>query len=264
MLEKDSEWILPENLREQEDRERRAVENGNFDGGGDFGSYYAYYRGINYDFIRLHVIADDQKAFEYASHIDTVLKRHDLGLKGHIIDIGCAIGSLSNAIARLNPHGKTYGLDISRYSIEVAKNRYPNVLFFCQSADSLDNFDDAAFDVIHAREFYPFTRTNDADYHLKYLKLFHSKLKAHGCVLLQMVDLEKGFCNTYEMMSRDIGEMGYAAIEKISLVPNRMVHLFGDLSYAAGIYPILRLASKMLFRIIGRRSFQYLYILTKK
>ena len=49
MIEKDSEWILPENLRKQEERERKEVDGGKFDGRGDFGSYYAYLKGINFD-----------------------------------------------------------------------------------------------------------------------------------------------------------------------------------------------------------------------
>ncbi len=36
MVEKESKWILPKNLRKQEERERKAVENETFDGGGGF------------------------------------------------------------------------------------------------------------------------------------------------------------------------------------------------------------------------------------
>ena len=35
MIEKDSEWILPENLKKQEELERKKVEDGTFDGKGD-------------------------------------------------------------------------------------------------------------------------------------------------------------------------------------------------------------------------------------
>ena len=72
MIEKESEWILPENLRKQEERERKAVENGTFDGGGDFGSYYAYSKGVNYEYIESHAVSHDQRAFEYVKHLSVL------------------------------------------------------------------------------------------------------------------------------------------------------------------------------------------------
>jgi SAM-dependent methyltransferase len=208
MIEKESKWILPENLRKQEELERKAVDNGTFDGGGDFGSYYAYLKGVNYDLIKPHAVSDEQTAFEYANHINSILEKLDLKVEGNVIDIGCAIGIISNAINQLNKYGRTYGLDISKDSIEVAKKQHPNCIFSSQSADNLDNFDDGYFDVIHVKEFYPFTRTNDIQYHLKYLRLFHSKLKSHGFVILQMVSLDKGFCNTYKTLSKELSVIG--------------------------------------------------------
>ena len=264
MIEKESEWMLPENLRKQEERERKKVENGIFDGRGDFGSYYAYLKGVNYDFIKLHAVSDDQTALEYAKHITLLLEKHNLKIKSNVIDIGCAIGTISNGISQFNKDGKTYGLDISEDSIAVAKTKYPNCIFSCQSADNLDNFDSEYFDVIHAREFYPFTRTNDIHFHLKYLRLFHSKLKPHGFVVLQMVALDKGFCNTYKKLSKELIEIGYSPIRRCVMMPRRFVALLGNLSYNKLFFPILLLTSQMLFWIIRRGRFGYLYILTKK
>lgn len=264
MIEKESEWILPENLKKQEERERKAVENGIFDGGGDFGSYYAYFKGINYDFIKPHAVSDDQTAFKYAEHITFLLEKHNLKLEGNVIDIGCAIGTITNGISQFNKNGKTYGLDISEDSIQVAKKKYPNCIFSCQSADNLNNFDNEYFDVIHAKEFYPFTRTNDIQYHFKYLKLFGSKLKPRGFVVLQMVALDKGFCNTYKKLSQELSDIGYSPIKRYPMIPNRFVSLLGKLSYNKFFYPILILTSQILFWIIRRGRFGYLYILTKK
>ena len=98
MIEKDSEWILPENLRKQEERERKEVDNGTFDGGGDFGSYYAYFKGINLDFIKPHAVSDDQKAIKYVKNMTYLLQKNDLNIKGNVIDIGCAIGTIANSI----------------------------------------------------------------------------------------------------------------------------------------------------------------------
>ena len=264
MIEKDSEWILPENLRKQEERERKEVDNGTFDGRGDFGSYYAYFKGINPDFIKPHAVSDDQRVIKYVKQMTYLLQKHDLKIEGNVIDIGCAIGTISNGINILNKNGKTYGLDISKDAIEVAKKKYPNCIFLNQSADNLDNFDNGYFDVIHSREFYPFTRTNDIQYPLKYLKLFHSKLKQHGFLVLQMVALNKGFCNTYQKLSKDLSDIGYVPIRRYTMIPQKFVTLFGKLSYNKLFYPILQLICKMLFVFNKRWQFSYLYILTKK
>lgn len=264
MIEKESEWILPENLRKQEEFEIKAVENGTFNGRGDFGSYYAYLKGVNYDFIKSHAVSDDQSAFGYAKHINSILEKLDLKVEGNVIDIGCAIGTISNAINQLNKYGRTYGLDISNDSIEVAKKQYPSCIFCCQSADNLDNFDNEYFDVIHAKEFYPFTRTNDIQYHLKYLRLFHSKLKPLGFAILQMVTIDKGLCNTYKTLSKELSDIGYLAIKRKTMIPNRVYKLSGSLSYNKFFYPILLLISQMLYWIFRRGQFSYLYILTKK
>ena len=43
-------------------------------------------------------------------------------IEGNVIDIGCAIGTISNGINILNKNGKTYGLDISEDAIEACHN----------------------------------------------------------------------------------------------------------------------------------------------
>tara|TARA_Y100000590_G_scaffold210863_1_gene238897 strand:+ start:369 stop:1169 length:801 start_codon:yes stop_codon:yes gene_type:complete len=266
MIEKDSEWILPENLKKQEKKSRELIDQGkgNTDHGGFFGAYYAYRKGVNFDYIKSHAFSDDQKAIIYVKHITYILQKYDLKIEGNVIDIGCAIGAISNGINILNKNGKTYGLDISEDGIEVAKKKYPNCIFFNQSADNLDNFDNEYFDVIHAKEFYPFTRTNDIQYHLKYLKLFYSKLKQHGFVVLQMISLNKGFSNTYQKLSKDLSDIGYAPIRVNTMIPLRVITLLGELSYGKFFYPILQLICKILIVFNKRSQLCYLYILTKK
>lgn len=266
MIEKESEWILPENLKKQEEQQKRDAENGIYDGETDFGSYYAYLNDVNYDYIKLHAISDDQKSFEYVKHISYFLVKRNVTLEGNIIDLGCAVGTITNAIGKLNKDGTTCGLDISEAGIEVARRRYPDCNFYCQSADNLDNFDNECFDVIHAREFYPFTRTNDVHYHLEYLKKFHSKLKPHGFVLLQMVALSKGFCNTWQGISKNLNEIGYAGIHRYEMLPRRVFNLLGRFSCTKLFYPILLFVYPLLHWIVRLKggTLEYLYILPKK
>ena len=91
-MEKDSEWILPENLNKQEKKSRKLIDEGkgNTNHGGDFGAYYAYRKGINYDYIKWHAYSSDHKALAYAKNLRALLKSADLRLEGEILDVGCA------------------------------------------------------------------------------------------------------------------------------------------------------------------------------
>ena len=114
--------------------------------------------------------------------------------------------------------------------------------------------------MIFAREFYPFTRTNDIQYHLKYLKLFHSKLKQNGFVILQMVILNKGFCNTYYNLDGPLKKVGFSFISRDISINNKFFSLFGAFSYKNQIYRFL----KLITRIILKERTRFCYILAKK
>jgi ubiquinone/menaquinone biosynthesis C-methylase UbiE len=264
LIEKEAEWILPENLKEQEKVDRARVEQGTFHGEGDFGSYYAYLKGLNYEFINSHAMSNEQQASEYTLHISTILKEFNLQLEGNIIDLGCAIGTITSAINSINKGGIVYGLDISEDAITVAKTKYPNCVFLHRQADELDDLDDEYFDVIHAREFYPFTRTDDGDYQSKYLKLFHSKLKSGGCVVLVLHREEKGFCSTYEKLSSELMDIGFS-ISKKQMVLSRVFKMFGRLSYNKILYPLFLSVSILACWLISPDRYRnYFFVLVKK
>ena len=259
MLEKDSEWILPENLKKQETIDRKKINGGSFEVG-DFGSYYAYRKGINSDIIKSHAISDDKIAFNYARSLRYFLLSHGCGeLKGNILDIGCAIGTITNAIHHFNKNGNTYGLDISEDAVAFAREKYPLCRFYNQSATKLNNFEDDFFDIIHAREFYPFTRTNDDEYQLEYLRLFYQKLKKNGLIILQMVAKEKGFCNRFKDMKKEITGIGYTDIIRKTTVPIKVVSLFGDSLSNRIIYNAVNYFSD----VIKGRDIGYFYALKK-
>jgi len=265
LIEKEIEWILPENLKEQEKTERAKVDQGTFHGEGDFGSYYAYLKGLNLEFINSHAIINEHQVSEYVRHIRAILKEFNLRLEGNIIDLGCAIGTITSAINGVSKGGITYGLDISEDAITVAKTKYPNCIFIHRQADELDDFDDKYFDVIHAREFYPFSRTNDRDYQSEYLRLFHSKLKSGGYVVLVMFREKKGLCYTYEKLSGELMDIGYSIFEEKQMVSSKIFKLFGRLSYNKILYPLFLSVSILSCWLISPdRHRNYFYVLVKK
>ena len=270
MIEKDTEWILPENLKKQQKKSRELIDEGkgNTNHGGDFGSYYAYRKGINFDYIKHHVLSNDLRGFKYVKNLQAFLNRKGFSFKGEILYVGCAIGTITNAINQLSEGGITYGIDISNDGIAVAKQKYPNCIFYCQSANDLSNFNNGQFDIIHCKEFYPFTRTNDKEYHMKYLKLFYEKLKRHGFVVLEMVSLNKGFCNTYYELKGPLKKVGFLFVSKDIFLPHKIFSVFGAFSYKSPIYKFTKLITRIIaafykvFHISGRIS--YCYILAKK
>lgn len=215
---------------------------------------------VNYDHIELYAASEDKKASEYVKHINYLLAKHDLKMEGDIINLGCPVGAITNAVGKLNNKGKTYGLDVSGAAMEAAKRQYPGCDFCCESADNLDNFDNEYFDVIHARKFYPFTGTDDIHCHLEYLRKFHSKLKPYGFVIFHVIAEDKGFYDIYGASKQKISEIGYSGLERYTMVPQSIFRLLGGWSYNKLLYSFL-LSILMKFKL---RKLGYLYILTKK
>ena len=76
MIEKESEWILPKNLKNQEKKSRDLIDEGKvgLDHGGDLGAYYAYKKGIYFDYIIPHAVSDDLRAMKYVVNLKAFLK----------------------------------------------------------------------------------------------------------------------------------------------------------------------------------------------
>ncbi len=188
MIEKDAEWILPENLMKQQEKEKRSVDLGLFKGEGDFGSYYGLNKGVNSEWVKPHGIIDKNEALKYAVNVGMFCRSKQLILGGNILDVGCGTGAITGALAEICPGANVTGLDISTDAVCYAQKEHIGAKFYCRSAEDLGCFPDEYFDVIHCKEFYPFTRTNDIEYQSKYFELFYKKLKKRGFVVLVMLE----------------------------------------------------------------------------
>lgn len=254
-------WYLPENLEAQEKRELELAARGVLDPESDFSSHYAYLKGINTDLIKPHALTDPAAAAAYAQVIAQALKRRGLSLCGEVLDLGCAVGTITDALAGENPHGRTSGIDLSQSAIAAAQRNHPRCAFFRQRADRLENFPDASLSIIHAREFYPFTRTDDQDYQLMYLKLLSAKLRPGGAVVLQSRRDPDRLEKTIRERATEIAALGLPAISVEPVMGLKTARLFSALS-CPPLYGALTGAEMLARKIIGA-PLNLLFILAK-
>ena len=262
MVEKEQEWILPDNLRRQEAEARATMDAGGRGGGGHCGAYYAYRLGTDTKAVEAHGVIDDDYAKAYVENVAALLGSVGLDLRGAVLDAGCGIGTVTSALARVNPDGETLGMEIAADAVAVARAAYPALTFHESSADELHAIPDVSLDVVHAREFYPFTRSSDADYHMHFFDAFQPKLKQGGLVVAQSITVPRGLCHTFSGLRARLAAAGYDRAWKNILVPTRLFRRLGPSLYWAPVYGMLVLALRILDTVAPGRV-NWLFILRK-
>ncbi|MSO53559.1 MAG: methyltransferase domain-containing protein [Rhodospirillales bacterium] len=241
-------WYRPEKMAELER-----------DGVGVWGAYRDFEAKGDGSQLQRYAIIDDAYARLYAANLGGLLRqRLNADLAGTILDAGSGIGTISEALRATGQSGiRVVGMDMSEAGVRVAAQRYPACEFRAGSVDKLDSFAAATFDVIHAREFYPFSRSPDAAFHLGFLKAFRPKLKPRGLVLgVQIVD-KAGLADSW----RDLGPLsrdaGYEAFGRIAMAPQRLHKRFDDAVYGP-VYPLVAAAGHALEALKpGRVTYVY-------
>jgi len=262
MIESESRWLLPENFKKMEAGERAQAQacavNGNI-----FTSYYLCRQKNDFSYAQSYCLSD-QRAAEYVKNLTAFLETRDIHLRGRIIDIGCSVGTITNALDKVNVDGQTAGLDFSEDAIAYAKDRYPGIAWYSQSADDLKNFADNSFDIIHVREFYPLDRTNDADYHLQYLKSFHAKLKPGGALIMDLRNLKRCFSNTYKQLAENLLNVGYLPLVRKQVVRHAFFRMFGEWGYRLTPLNLVLTAITCIVGWLTRIKPNYFYLYVKK
>lgn len=64
-----------------------------------------------------------------------------------ILDIGCGLGGLLNAVKQRNQGGYVLGVDVSRTAIQKAKERYPELHFDCRNI-AKERLEEGDFDLV--------------------------------------------------------------------------------------------------------------------
>ena len=245
------DWATPERLAEQAVAgESVLVPHDAFTSSADdstIRAYDAFASGEDDSTIRAHGIVDDDYALVYARNLGDFLARHAAPLDGAVLDVGCGIGTLTHAIrAAGGPHLECHGIELSESAIGVARSRYLDCAFRVGSADDLRAFDDGFFSLIHAREFYPFTRSRDAGLHARMLAAFAPKLKPGGSVVaVQIVD-RVGLRDSFAILAGRARELGFKRAKRRVMVPMRAYRRLGRAAYGPPLYALITAAGAAL------------------
>lgn len=243
-LSDDERWILADNLKRQEKEAIAGVEKGEDGSRGDFGSYYALLTGKNTEWVKAHAISDERYLASYARQLARVLSEEAAVRDGiALLDVGCGPGILTSTLARGLPNCRARGIDISESAIEYGRRRYPNCRFDVVPVDGAMELREK-FDVVHAREFYPFTRTADLEFHQAYVEALARHVDKGGALVLTLLSTPKSLASSAAALA--------PALEAAGMTPFRRVTL------ASAIIPgwvppiVARAASELMARRAGR------------
>jgi 2-polyprenyl-3-methyl-5-hydroxy-6-metoxy-1,4-benzoquinol methylase len=221
-LEKDSEWIALDKLieKEKEKREKCVLEEA--DKYSDFGSYRSLINnGLINSMIEAHN-AIGASARDYVLILSKIIQDH-LPYKPMIIaDMGCGAGFITNELKIRFPECRVIGYDLSQHAIEYAKTHWSKAEFYRMGIDQESNFR-LKFDVIHCREFYPFTRTNSLEFALGYLNIFKKHLNPKGIIVLTLAHTEKCILNNIDSLSSNSNIL---LTHKKIMLPSRLIYRF--------------------------------------
>jgi SAM-dependent methyltransferase len=228
-IEDESIWILPSELKKQENLERSG-ESTSIDLKSDFGSYNALLNGQSFTLIETHnSVGLRSKAI--AAHLNRYIKNYRN--KPSIIgDMGCGAGFIANDLKKLQRQSEIYAYDISSDAINYAKKSFPSILFDAKAIEPDSEFG-IAFNVIYAHEFYPFTRTNSFDFQKLYIDNFLKNIDMHnnGLLLISLKHTEKCLINNYDKLFKQYNDE-YEII-KYALPSFKIYNLFKNYSLSA-------------------------------
>jgi len=229
-------------------------------GEGVFGAYDAFENGTDEKTIAAHGIVDDAYAQVYARNFCNLIRRNGAPLAGPILDVGCGIGTVTHAIrAACEPGTECQGIDLSA-AIRVARGRYAGCAFRVASADDLGAFADGAFSLIHAREFYPFTRSADAGMHARILAEFAAKLMPGGSVAAVQIVERAGLADGLAELAKQAPGLGFESVARRVMVPNRAYRRLGRAAYGPGLYAFISAVGGVCENLQpGRVSYAYLF-----
>lgn len=208
----------------------------------DFAAYYALLNGIDKSWVAPHNIRFRQ-AKTHAQVFKKITKKYKLNCST-ILDVGCGAGFITNELTMLLPQSKICGIDIATDAIEYAKINFKKADFWVEPISNKTKLG-KTFNIIHAREFYPFTRTNKTKIHLEYLKTLADHLDDNGAIMIYLLPLEKSLLTNLENISPHLEEIGLKhKYSKILIPVSTAYHFFPSLGISQYLSRLLNFIRK--------------------
>ena len=250
----DKDWFSPENLKKAETADIKKIEDGIADSStvGDFGAYHRLLKQRRDDWVRSHAIIDPHEADLYAKQaVAAAEAAGPLPLNPSLLDAGCGPGTITEALRLRFRCARATGIDISTSAIQYANEEFPQCRFKVIGIDKNTPLPET-YDVIHAREFYPFTRTGDLAIHAEYLKRLSLHLKPGGVLILAVLAREETLAKNTDRLAASMRDWGLAPFLKIPSASGTVLRTFHSISISRNL---ILLIGKFL-----RRPIRYFYV----
>ena len=206
-LEKDSQWILAKNLSKFE----KLQTTGELDAGSDFGSYRLLNLGKGNNQIEAHCTVGKASVL-YVKFLKSVFLKYFINFNNlKIADLGCGPGFVSKEIAASLNKSTVYGYDLSNDGIQYAQKNFPNCKFQVLGIEPDTDYQ-IKFDIIHAKEFYPFTRTASKEFHCSYITGLLKNLSPEGIITIMAPERSTSIIQNLNYIQERIKD--FASIEK--------------------------------------------------
>ena len=241
--------FLVQNLKKQEASETAAVENGLDASRGDFGAYHRLLKHRKDDWVKLHAVIDKAEADQYADQVFAAAGQ--LPPQPVLLDAGCGPGVITESLRTRLACSTATGIDISQSAVQYAREEFPKCRFETVGVDEHTVLPDQ-YDVIHTREFYPFTRTADIAVHRTYLEVFAKHLKPGGLLIHALLAQVGTLADNSGPLSSDLARLGLSPFQTIPLANAAILRRLGNVSLS-------RTATWAIQKIL-RRPQRYFYI----
>lgn len=220
-LSDEEKWILTENLKRQEKDEIAKVERGEEAGSGDFGAYHALLTGKNSEWVKIHAISDEDYLRSYVQQLSTFLPQKSAL---SVLDVGCGPGLLTEKIREGLSDARVTGIDISESAIKYGRRQFPKCEFSVVGVDEKMDLG-RTFGLVHAREFYPFTRTADLEFHEKILAALAKHVSPDGALVLTLLSTNRSIAANSSALTPVLAKAGMTPLRRVALANAKLARL---------------------------------------
>ena len=232
----------PDYLKIEEEESREKYSASYFDKNSDFGSYKALIEGVSKksSAIEHHNLCNETRITQCLKDYVKILNRNDCNNPKTIADFGCGVGFTTRKLKKIFPESIVTGYDISHDAINYAKTASTNCLFEQKVIDPNIKSNNEQFDLILCQEFYPFTRTDRIEDHLKWLNYLLESITQNGKVIITVsAATPKSIKSTYKILKRNFNLKIWTLITPriSSRLPLSLALFFGKITLV--IYPKL-------------------------